>query len=186
MIVIASFVLAFAAGTTVGLLLGQSAQTPRRRSRLSRELDLTPAQREQMRKIWSEVMGSAGGQRRERRETLRKERDEAVQALLTEEQKARYEKVMQEYSRKLAELSEERRKRFQEAGERTKEILTDQQRKKYEELLESGRGRRGWPGGRSPHRRGRGSDSGSSRENRKPPGAEVQEGPRGQENSPEE
>ena len=66
---------------------------------------------------------------------LQKEREDAVKALLTQEQAARYEEVRQEYARKSAALSQERRKVFQEAVERTKLLLTESQRKKYDELL---------------------------------------------------
>ncbi len=131
-IVLVSFLAAFAAGTAVGLLVGRSAQTPRQRSWLSRELGLTPEQRDQMREIWSEFMRAAGGHRR----ALQEERDQAVQALFTEEQKAQYEELMQEYSRKLEELAQQRRELYQQAVERTKQILSEPQRKKYEELLE--------------------------------------------------
>ena len=143
------FVLALAAGVCVGLLAGRSASGPRRGSLLSRELDLTREQREQMRQIWSEVMRATGERQRERRHALREEREKAVQALLTDEQKPQYEQLMEEYARRLDELSQEGRKRFEEAVEKTKQTLTEAQRKKYEEFLE----KRPW----GPHsgRRGR-------------------------------
>ena len=112
LIMLVCFLVAFAAGTAVGFLAGRSAKAPRHRSSLSRELDLTAQQREQMRKVWSELMSSARRDGREHRQALRTERDEAVQALLTEEQKERYEEVMREYSRKSEELAQERRKLF--------------------------------------------------------------------------
>lgn len=146
------FVLAFAAGVCVGLLVSRSASGPRSGSWLSRELDLTREQREQMRQIWSEVMRASGERQRERRDTLQKERDEAISALLTNEQEREYEQLMEQYARKHQELSQERRKRFEETVEKTKQILTESQRKKYEELLKNGRGPRGRPGGGPPHR----------------------------------
>lgn len=163
--VLVCFLVAFAAGTAVGLLIGRSRRGPRDRSRLTRELNLTPAQRKQMRKIWSDVMSAGWRQRRERSDALQKERDEAVKALLSEEQKAQYEEVMQGYSRKIADAAEERGKIFQTAVERTKQILTDAQRKKYEELLE----KRPEMGPR--HRRG----------NRKTERSEAHDTPRGEE-----
>lgn len=144
-----SFALLFAAGTCVGLLAGRPGdRRERRRSWLSDELDLTTEQREQMRQIWSDAMHTAGEGQSERTMALRKERDEAVQALLTDEQKAGYDKIMTEYATKLEELSQERRKRFKEAAEKTREILTEEQRKKYDELLAR-------PSG-GPHRGSRG------------------------------
>ena len=165
---LACFLVAFAAGTALGLLVGRPALAPHSRSRLSRELDLTPQQREQMRQIWSDVMRSAPQDEYERRQALRTQRDEAIQALLAEEQKPRYEEVMQEYSRKVDELAQERQELFQKATERTKEILTESQRKKYEELLEKARGPRSRPGGRPTHRPRRGPGGGPSWEQRKP------------------
>lgn len=143
------FILAFAAGICVGLLAGRSARGARRGSWLSGELNLSAAQREQMRAIWSGVMSASREGQSERRQALRDEHEQAIQALLSEEQKRQYDQLTQEYAGKLDELSQERRKRFEEAAERTKELLTEQQRRKYEELMErrprsrhgSGRGR---------------------------------------------
>ena len=176
------FVLAFAAGVCVGLLAGRSASG----SRLSRELDLTREQREQMRQIWSEVMRASEEQQWQRRCELQQERDEAIRALLTDEQKRQHEQLMGEYARKLDGLSQERGKRFDEAVEKTKLILTESQRKRYEQLLETGCEPRGRPGGGPPHRPGGGPGRGAFRENRDAAGAEVQDGPRGQEKSLEE
>ena len=180
-----SFAVVFAAGVAVGLLLPRSARPRHRGSWLARELDLTPEQKEQMRKIWSEPdqRSSMRGDL-ERRRALREARDEAMRALLTEEQKARHDALVQEYEQKLAELYEERRKAFEERLERTKEILTESQRKKYEELMEKGRGSRGRPGGGLPRRPGGGSGREPFREHRKAPTQEVQDGPPGQEESP--
>ena len=149
LIVLGCFVAALAAGIAVGVAAGRFARRPRHASWLERRLDLTPDQREQMRQIWSGVMRRSGRQQREQREALRRERDEAVQALLTEEQKKQYEEAMQTYARKSEALAAERRKAFDEAVERTKQILTEPQREKYEELLKQRAGwsrRRGHPG----------------------------------------
>jgi len=131
LVVILSFVLAFAAGLAAGLLAGRGSGSPHGRSYLTRKLNLTPQQREQMRKIWAESMG----QIRQQREVLEKERDQAVRAILTEEQQEKYDEIMRDFSSKVAALSETRRKTFQEAVEQTKKILNESQRRKYEELL---------------------------------------------------
>ena len=143
LIVFVCFCAAFAAGVAVGVALMRAGAKPRRRSWLGRELNLTPKQKGRMREIWSEVMGSTRRQPREPRRKIREERDAAIQGLLTEEQKAQYEEVMQRYAQSSAALDEARRKAFEEAMERTKEILTDSQRKKYEELLKRRPSRRG-------------------------------------------
>ena len=68
---------------------------------------------------------------------------------MTDEQKRQYEQLMEEYARRLDELSQDRRKQSEEAVEKTKEILTDAPRKKYEDLFK----RQPW--GRHRGRRGR-------------------------------
>ncbi len=137
-----SFVVAFAAGAAAGMLAGWPAEQSREKSVLTKELDLTPQQKTQMRKIWSEVTRDSGRQLRKERQALQKERDESVRALLTKEQNAQYEAIMQDYSRKSTELAEGRKKQYREAVESTKKILTESQRGKYEELLKK-RGERG-------------------------------------------
>jgi len=186
-VMLVSFAVVFAAGMAAGLLLARSARPAHRRSWLTSELDLTSEQREQMREIWSwpdprSPMRSPF----ERRRAIREWRDEAVRALLTDEQKVRHDELMLQYERKLAELTEERRKAFEEKVERTKGILTESQRKKYEELLEKGRGSRRRPGGGRPHRRADEPGSGPFRENRGAQRAEVQDGPGGRDESLEE
>lgn len=194
-----SFAVVFAAGVVAGLLLARSARPAHRRSWLASELGLTPEQQQQMRKIWSEPdQRSAMRGDLERRRALRQWRDEALRALLTEEQKARHDALVHQYEQKLAELNEERRKAFEETMERTKEILTESQRKKYEKLLEWRHGLRGRtggepphergvrPGGGAPHRRGAGPGAGPFGPSRHTPAAEVQDGPGGPEKSKQE
>jgi len=135
LILVISFLVTFVAGGAVGLVVRRSAQTPPRRPSLSRELDLTSEQREQMRKIWSEVMSNSGRQPYQSRREIRKERDEAIEALFTEEQKSQYQQIIEQYTAKSDELAEQRRERFKEAAQRTKQVLTKAQREKYEELL---------------------------------------------------
>ena len=60
---------------------------PRGRSWITRELDLTAEQREQMREIWSGVMGASRQQQRDRRRAIREERDQAMQNLFSEDRK---------------------------------------------------------------------------------------------------
>ena len=150
LIMVACFCAAFAAGVVAGVAGRRFAARAHRRSWLEQELGLNPEQREQMRQIWSGVVSASWQQQRERRETLQKERDEAIAALLNKEQKARYEEVMQTYTRKTAALETERRKAFDEAMERTRKILTESQRKKYDGLLKQRAGpyqRHGGPRG---------------------------------------
>jgi len=158
-ILIASFIVTFAAGVAAGLLVGHLRHRPPMPSWLGAELNLTSQQREQMHKIWSEVMGSTMRQGFEQRRALRQERDQAIVGLLTAEQKTRYDAILKDYARKEGELSEQGKQAFEEAIRRTKEILTPEQAAKYEELMQKQRergfgpphgGRMGTPPGSPP------------------------------------
>jgi len=163
-------VVVFCAGVSVGLVASPSPRQHRGRSWLPKELDLTPEQRAQMRQIWSEpAPGSSMREHFERRRAIEQSRDEALRALLTEDQKVQHDRILQEYEQQRAKLGEERRKWVQERMERTKAILTEVQLKKFQELREMGRGRRPmrgggtppWPGGEpggGPPMRGPGAD----------------------------
>jgi len=152
-----AFVVAFAAGAAVGLLMSSPGHRPRGPSWLTAELGLTDQQREQMHEIWSEVMRAGGSDRWERRRALAQHRDEAVTALLTEAQREQYDSILRDYGAKMDELDQERKQAFEQAVERTKQILTPEQAKKYDELFEERRkrgpgDRRGPPWGRRPPR----------------------------------
>ena len=140
-ILIVSFLVTFAAGAATGLLVARLDHRPRGPSWLANELNLTSRQREQMDGIWSEVMGSMMRQRSEQSKALRQERDQAITALLTEEQQSRYEAILKDYARKETEMSEQRKQAFEEAIKRTKEILTPEQAAKYDELMQKQRER---------------------------------------------
>ena len=120
-----------------------------RETDLARELNLSDAQREQMRKIWSEAMQGAGREHGEKIRALQKERDDAVIALLSPEQKQTYEKIQADYREKMDAMNNEREKAFTRAVAETNEILDTTQRVKYAEIRKrrqergGGWGRRG-------------------------------------------
>jgi Spy/CpxP family protein refolding chaperone len=140
-ILIIAFLVTFAAGGAAGLLVAYLDHHPHGPSWLAAELNLTSEQKEQMNGIWSEVMGFAMRQRAEQSKSLRQERDQAVAGLLTAEQHPRYEAILEDYARKDAEMSEQRKQAFEEAIKRTKEILTHEQAVKYDELMKKQRDR---------------------------------------------
>ena len=151
-ILVLCFAAAFAAGGTAGYVVKSTTEEhPHGRSWLMAELKLTDPQREQMRDIWSSLEGNAPGQRDQRR-VLAEERDKAIAALLTGDQQSRYEQIKQDYERKTAELSAQRRQRFDQAVERTKQILTPEQAKQYEKILKDQRERGGGPRSRGGSR----------------------------------
>ncbi|MCD6417137.1 MAG: hypothetical protein J7M08_10655 [Planctomycetes bacterium] len=142
-LIVLSLAVAFGAGLALGRLTAQIAPHRSRRSWLDRELNLTPEQREQMKAIWSEVMGRLRESLPTWRGQFDDEQREAVRQILTEEQKERYEQIIEEQKQKREARSEQRRQAFQEAIERTKQILTPQQRDKYERLMGNMQERRG-------------------------------------------
>jgi Spy/CpxP family protein refolding chaperone len=146
------FLVTFAAGAVAGRLSVQSGHRPPGSSFLAAELNLTSEQREQMHNIWTEVMGEGGRRQWEQRRLLGQERDQAIAALMTPEQKPLYDKILQDYTRKVDELSQERKKAFDQAVERTKQILTPEQAAKYEELLKKMPERGGFGGPRHGQR----------------------------------
>jgi Spy/CpxP family protein refolding chaperone len=151
LIILVGFALAFAAGASVGMLAASGgrrrpSQRPGAGRQLAKELGLTTEQQAQMRKIWSEAMGGQARQQwRDRRTALYRQRTEAIEALLTDEQQARYEEILAEHAREMEKINQERNRLVQEAVERTKKILTQEQAKKYEEIRKS-RHRGGGPG----------------------------------------
>jgi Spy/CpxP family protein refolding chaperone len=134
-LLVAVFLVTFAAGVVVGRLTWESGHRPPGPSFLAAELNLTAEQREKMHTIWTEAMSDGGRRQWDQRKVLGQERDAAIAALMTPEQKPQYEKILQDYTRKLDEQGQERKKAFDLAVEQTKQILTPEQVAKYEELL---------------------------------------------------
>ena len=162
-VISACFLFCFAAGLSTGVLITRvSEPPPREHSWLGSRLKLTPQQREQMARIWSQA---AEGPRRggEQRAAAARQRDQAIAALLTAEQKPQYETILQDYHRQLEQISAERRAAFERARQQTKAILTPEQARRYDDLLKERPGGPGGPDGRGGfrphHRRGPGSSS---------------------------
>jgi Spy/CpxP family protein refolding chaperone len=154
-VVLVGFLVAFAAGLTVGIKWHRPAQpADTQPARLggwfSRELSLTAQQQKQMDKIWRETAWGGGRAREDKRRRLFKERDEAVTGLIREEDKPRYEQIQKDFQEQMAALDAEWRGSYRKAVEETKKILTPEQQAKYEKLLEQ----RPWE--RGPHDRRRG------------------------------
>lgn len=138
------FVVALGSGIVVGVNLkhgGGGDRGAQERSLLADELNLTSAQRDQMREIWSAMTrgsGPGGASRHDSMRQMQKERDDQVVALLTPEQKASYDKIQEHFSQQVADMNHEREVAFQKAVEKTKTILDEKQRAKYEEILKRG------------------------------------------------
>lgn len=115
---------------------------------LADELQLRPAQREQMREIWEGVRGTVHDTFTDA-QNLQKERDEALVALLNDEQRVKFAKISKDYADRFEALTKKRDRTFEEAVEKTKQILDEPQREKYDEILKT-HVRRGPPAGLPP------------------------------------
>ena len=153
-------VLALGAGVAAGMLASRATPStsgnpttapamPIDRTPLVQELNLTPDQRDRMREIWEGVRGQVH-ETFEDAKQLQDQRDHALVALLTDEQKMQFEKISQDFKKQFDDLARKRDMVFQSAVEQTKQLLNDEQRKRYEAILKTSIG----PDGR-PHEFGR-------------------------------
>lgn len=134
------FVLAVGTGVVAGMMVTRlptagagvtTAPTP-----LGQELGLTRDQSEKMRTIWEGTRGKVD-ECFVTAQTIQKKRDDALVALLTEEQKSRFAKIQQDYTDALAGLKNDRDAVFQDAVKQTEMILNADQQKRYREILKS-------------------------------------------------
>jgi Spy/CpxP family protein refolding chaperone len=166
LVVILGFAISFAAGLMVGFETHTppaEASAPHMpattrgfgpgRSMLKDALNLTPEQQEKMKKIWAPRQGDP---RREARD----ERDAAMLALLSPEQKTQYDQIQKQYQDRINAMETDFREDFQRKVKETDEILSPEQSAKYHEFLnrhqpfEHGPRDRGDRGFHEPNRRG--------------------------------
>lgn len=122
--------------TTQPAATAPTTRGDRMQSYLSTQLALTADQQAQMKQIWESSMRDGMRQHDEKRRQLRKQREEAIVALIAPEQKSEYEAVLQRYTEGNANLEKEMRGNFERAVDETKKILNPEQRLKYEKMLE--------------------------------------------------
>jgi Spy/CpxP family protein refolding chaperone len=115
---------------------------------LADELNLRADQRESMREIWEGVRDQVH-KTFDDAQNLQKERDEAMVALLNDEQRVKFAKISQDYANRFNALTKKRDTTFEEAVAKTKNMLDPDQRAKYEEILKT-HVRRGPPAGIPP------------------------------------
>lgn len=134
-IVVLLFIVAFGAGLSVAKVLHRApAPNDRGPSMLSRELNLTQKQSDEMFAIWDNIYKTGSDERTERRDLSRK-RSEAIAALIPEDKQEELAHINEDYNRLMQDLMTQGRERYAQAVEETKSILTNVQRKKYEEIL---------------------------------------------------
>ncbi|HLX59724.1 MAG TPA: hypothetical protein VKX17_00450 [Planctomycetota bacterium] len=103
-------------------------------------LKLTSEQNEQMKAIWSGVMKN-GPQRHKQSEALKKERDDAVKALMTEEQRGKYVSLNTKFEHSNADawakMQETQARCRKERDEGVKAIFTDDQKRYYDDIYKN-------------------------------------------------
>lgn len=144
-VVLLAFLIALGAGAVGGMLLSRlpmlgsaaaSTAVNATPTSLTEALQLTPQQAEQMRSIWEKTRAQAHIAYADAQE-LQKGRDDALVAILNDEQKAKYEKIAREYADRFSTLTAKRDAMFQKAVEQTRTILSPAQQTQYEEVLRS-------------------------------------------------
>jgi Spy/CpxP family protein refolding chaperone len=166
-VVVIGFLIAFAAGLTVGLETRQTSvasaplpvdATTKPTTRQSRgpgwiesELKLRPDQKQKMDKIWSEMARGGRAENDKRRQQLREDRDAAIVALVGPENKAKYDAIQQNYRDQQQNLDKEMRARFENAVKQTEAILDPDQLTRYRDMLARHRPPDGRDGRGGPH-----------------------------------
>ena len=132
---LATIGLVFASGVAVGVVGRRAFQPIQSHSLLVEELGLTPEQRYKLRQIWG---GVARDRRRVPVEELEKvdaERWQAIDDMLTPEQRAQLVRIQERFELRMRELEQGNPERVAEAEEQTRQVLTPAQREQYERLL---------------------------------------------------
>ncbi len=114
-----------------------AATRPSRQGWLATELNLNADQEKELNQIWSETAHRGGREQEDRRRQFRKERDEAIAALISPQDKDKYDQLLKIYADRNAAMEREWSNSYHAAVERTKQILTVEQRHKYDELLKN-------------------------------------------------
>jgi len=153
LIVIMGFLLAFGAGLVVGIVGSRRwiasagatqtdtvpTQPTTRRAGLTQMLKLTPEQAEKWRMVVDPASKEMRHQHEERRNAIRKTRDDAILALLSVPHQAEFQRIMSDYNAASAQLERERPRDFEKMREQLRpqirQILNDEQWNRYEEFF---------------------------------------------------
>jgi Spy/CpxP family protein refolding chaperone len=130
-----SIFVVFLGGFSVGVVGHRAREPVRFRSVMVEELNLTPAQRAQIERIWSKVLENVAPPPIEEMEKAESQRQKQIDEMLSAEQRARYGQIQERFEARLQELDRGGHARFAEAEEQTKQALTSAQRARYEQLL---------------------------------------------------
>lgn len=136
LLIVLMFVLALGAGVVAGKLATRppAPVVVPVGSALSDELQLSPAQREQMRGIWEAVRDTAQSCARDASAAQQHEQEELIK-MLTPDQQARFDRLQAQTRARVDVLEARRKSAFRDAVERTKQLLNPDQRRVYEQIL---------------------------------------------------
>ena len=126
--------LVFASGVGVGVVGRRALRPIKFQSVLVEELDLTPDQRQKIQQIWKTVAENVSPPPMAEIQKADAERQQAIDQLLTPEQRLQYSQIQQRFENRVRAL-DGNQTRVAQAEERTKQLLTPAQRQKYEQLL---------------------------------------------------
>jgi hypothetical protein len=132
---LAAICLAFVSGVGVGVVGRRAFQANRFQSVLVEELDLTPDQRHEIQRIWSEVAEHHTPVPMAEIEKADAERWQAINQVFTAQQRTQYAQIEQRFEARMRGLDQGNRARVARAEQQTKQLLTPAQREKYERLL---------------------------------------------------
>ena len=127
--------LVFASGVAVGVVGRRALKPIKYHSVLVEELDLTPDQRYRLQHIWSNLAKSRTPVPMEELDKVDAERWQAIEQMLTPEQRRQFVQVQERFEARMRELDQGNRERVAAAEEQTRQVLTPAQREKYERLL---------------------------------------------------
>jgi Spy/CpxP family protein refolding chaperone len=132
---LAAICLVFASGVAVGVVGRRAFKPIKYHSVLVEELDLTPDQRYRLQQIWGDVAKSRTPVPMEELDKADAERWQAIDQMLTPEQRTQYVQIQERFEARMRELDQGNRERVAAAEEQTRQVLTPAQREKYERLL---------------------------------------------------
>ena len=132
---LAAICLVFVSGIAVGVVGRRAFQPNKFQSVLVEELDLTPDQRHKIQQIWKKVAENHTPVPMAEIEKADAERWQAIDQLLTPQQRTQYARIQQRFEDRMQGLDQGNRARVARAEEQTRQLLTPAQREKYERLL---------------------------------------------------
>jgi Spy/CpxP family protein refolding chaperone len=133
--------LVLVAGAAAGVLVNRlrwlsepPADVPGDGGTLVEQLHLTADQRDHMREIWESARDDIRDCYHDA-DSLQRQRDQAIGGILTDRQKAEFEKIAADFANRFTQLNQKRDQTIQSAIDRTNDLLDQQQRRRYQQII---------------------------------------------------